>query len=85
MASTLGIVLVVLSLFWVAPISNAVEMTKQRQAEIKNLLLQDCGSCHGMTLKGGLGPALTPDVLQNKSRQMIATTIRICTTVGSII
>ena len=28
-----------------------------------NLLLQDCGSCHGMTLKGGLGPALTRDRL----------------------
>ena len=28
-----------------------------------NLLLQDCGSCHGMTLKGGLGPALTQERL----------------------
>ncbi len=43
--------------------------------KLKNLLLQDCGSCHGMTLKGGIGPALTKDVLKNKSRKMIKMTI----------
>ncbi|WP_163557760.1 cytochrome c [Halomonas sp. NO4] len=30
----------------------------ERQAELETLLYQDCGSCHGMTLRGGLGPAL---------------------------
>lgn len=38
-----------------------------RQSELKHLLLHDCGSCHGMTLNGGLGPALTPEALLNKS------------------
>jgi len=47
----------------------------QRQAELHNLLIQDCGSCHGMTMKGGLGPALTPDVLKSKPRKMIEVTI----------
>jgi len=47
----------------------------QRQTELHNLLIQDCGSCHGMTLKGGLGPALTTDALKNKSRKMIEVTI----------
>jgi len=51
-------------------------LSEQRRVELKDLLLQDCGSCHGMTMKGGLGPALTPDVLHNKSRQMITVTIR---------
>ncbi len=50
-------------------------LSELRRAELKNLLLQDCGSCHGMTMKGGLGPALTPDVLSNKSRQMVTITI----------
>ncbi|WP_269471125.1 c-type cytochrome [Sulfuriflexus mobilis] len=50
-------------------------LSKQRREELHNLLLQDCGSCHGMTMKGGLGPALTPDALSNKSRQMIEATI----------
>ncbi|WP_020593497.1 c-type cytochrome [Kiloniella laminariae] len=33
------------------------------EADLLRLLHQDCGSCHGMTLKGGLGPALLPDGL----------------------
>lgn len=27
-------------------------------ARLERLVLQDCGSCHGLTLKGGLGPDL---------------------------
>jgi cytochrome c55X len=50
-------------------------ITSQRQDELHSLLVQDCGSCHGMTLKGGLGPALTVDALKDKSRQMIELTI----------
>lgn len=34
-----------------------------RQQELASLVLQDCGSCHGMTLQGGLGPALTAERL----------------------
>lgn len=56
-------------------ISKAGMISKQRSAELYNLLIQDCGSCHGMTMKGGLGPALTSDVLKNKSRKMIEATI----------
>lgn len=51
------------------------EITPQRQTELHDLLLQDCGSCHGMTLKGGLGPALTVEALKNKPREMIELTI----------
>ena len=29
-----------------------------RQKELTYMVQQDCGSCHGMTLKGGLGPSL---------------------------
>ncbi len=41
-------------------------LSDERQDELTHLLLHDCGSCHGMTLKGGLGPALTPEALVNK-------------------
>ncbi len=34
-----------------------------RQTELIKIVRQDCGSCHGMTLKGGLGPALLPNSL----------------------
>lgn len=37
-----------------------------RQKELVTLVRQDCGSCHGLTLKGGLGPALLPEDLKNK-------------------
>ena len=46
-----------------------------RQLELVSLLKQDCGSCHGMTLKGGLGPALTPDMLSTKPRELLVETI----------
>lgn len=34
----------------------AGDLPPDRAAELERLVLQDCGSCHGMTLKGGLGP-----------------------------
>jgi cytochrome c55X len=38
----------------------AGEPAAPRQRELMHLLKQDCGSCHGLTMKGGLGPALLP-------------------------
>lgn len=46
-----------------------------RVAELTHLVRQDCGSCHGMTLLGGLGPALTPDALQNRAPASLAAAI----------
>ena len=67
--------LVLLSHAVYATPASSAELSEQRRAELHNLLLQDCGSCHGMTLKGGLGPALTPDVLKSKPREFIEITI----------
>lgn len=53
------------------PASVAAEPTAARQAEVLYLLKQDCGSCHGLTLKGGLGPALTPQALAGKAPAML--------------
>lgn len=47
----------------------------ERQAELYNLLTQDCGSCHGMTLKGGLGPSLTIEAINKKPRELILETV----------
>ena len=38
-----------------------------RATALIHLVRQDCGSCHGMTLKGGLGPALTPIALTGRT------------------
>lgn len=51
------------------------EVTSSRQTELTHLLKQDCGSCHGMTLKGGLGPALLPEQLNGKSTDYLVMTI----------
>lgn len=39
------------------------------------MVRQDCGSCHGMTLKGGLGPALLPEDLLGKPSESLVATI----------
>jgi cytochrome c55X len=51
------------------------ELSRKRQQELIHLLLQDCGSCHGMTLKGGLGPALLPQDLEGKPAQFLINTV----------
>lgn len=38
-----------------------------RQQELVNMLKHDCGSCHGLPPKGGLGPSLMPEAIANKS------------------
>ncbi|MCK5917683.1 MAG: c-type cytochrome [Cocleimonas sp.] len=51
------------------------EISQKRREEILYLLKHDCGSCHGMTLKGGLGPSLTPDSINKMSTEQIVATI----------
>jgi cytochrome c55X len=46
-----------------------------RQAQLLYLLKHDCGSCHGMTRKGGLGPALLPENLRDFPPEFLVTTI----------
>jgi len=49
--------------------------TPERQKELVHLVRQDCGSCHGMTLQGGLGPALTPAALRERPADSLVATI----------
>jgi len=47
-----------------------------RQDELLYLLEQDCGSCHGLTRKGGLGPPLLPENLRDRpASQLVATVL----------
>ncbi len=57
-----------------SPLAMA-DISTERQSELIYLLKQDCGSCHGMTLKGGLGPALLPGNLNGKPRELLVSTI----------
>jgi len=47
----------------------------EQQAHLLHLLRHDCGSCHGMTMKGGLGPSLLPEAIAGKSRELLVHTI----------
>jgi len=51
------------------------EISAERQQALRDLLKQDCGACHGLTLKGGMGPALLPETLAGKSDEFLADTI----------
>lgn len=48
--------------FLTASVAQA-DITPARRAELENLVRQDCGSCHGLTLRGGLGKPLTQEAL----------------------
>lgn len=39
--------------------------------KLTNLVRQDCGGCHGLTLKGGLGKPLTAEGLARWDREQI--------------
>ena len=49
--------------------------TAARQAQLEHLLVQDCGSCHGLRMTGGLGPALTRDAIADKPRDALIATV----------
>lgn len=58
---------------FITTIASAV--STDRQLELRNFLEQDCGSCHGMTLQGGLGTPLTSQALINKTNDYLKTII----------
>jgi cytochrome c55X len=67
-------VLLIASSVFIATLS-AAEVDPSRQTELLYLLKHDCGSCHGMTLKGGLGPSLLPEALAGKPPELLVTAI----------
>jgi len=42
---------------------------------LERLVRQDCGSCHGLTLKGGLGPDIRPQALDHHDRDSLTSLI----------
>lgn len=53
----------------------AAEPSAARQQELIHLVRQDCGSCHGLTLRGGLGKPLTSEHLQGWDRELLVSII----------
>lgn len=72
--TVLGLGLILLSLISASVIAEET-LDAAAQSRLKHLLLQDCGSCHGLRLTGGLGPAITPQALEGKSREYLIATV----------
>jgi cytochrome c55X len=53
----------------------AAEVAPSRQAKLKDMVDQDCGSCHGMTRQGGLGSPLLAEDLNKLSAEAVIETI----------
>lgn len=70
----LAVALVAASVAQARPVV-AEPLTQQRQSELINIVKHDCGSCHGLTLKGGLGPPLTRAALTDKPSDLLFNTI----------
>lgn len=58
---------------WLGLINSvlAEPLSHSRQAELQNMLNHDCGSCHGLPPKGGLGPSLLAADIANRSDQLL--------------
>lgn len=53
----------------------AAEPSADKQTEIRTMLKNMCSACHGVDLKGAMGPALKPETLANKADDMLIDTI----------
>ena len=67
---SLSLTAIVLGLCLMAGRSSAADPTPD-PVRLSNLVRQDCGSCHGLTLRGGLGKPLTPDYLAQWDRNQL--------------
>ena len=54
---------------------TAEDISPERRMELVRLVRNDCGSCHGGRLNGGLGPALSPESLRDKAAAGLRETI----------
>jgi len=75
-ANSTGIAIVGFYFVWLGVgMAIASEPVTERKRELISLIRQDCGSCHGLTLAGGLGPPLLPKNLADKPTDFLVATV----------
>ena len=52
--------------------AQGAEVAPDRAAELRHMVRQDCGSCHGLRLTGGLGSPITPEALEGRDPDDLA-------------
>jgi cytochrome c55X len=70
LTAALGVLLLV-----TPAVALSAEPSPERARELVRMVRQDCGSCHGLTLKGGLGPPLLPENLREKPAESLRYTV----------
>ncbi len=75
MANYAAKLLALVLMFGTPAIAAATDPSPARQKELLYRLRQDCGSCHGLTMKGGLGPSLLPTALASKPNDYLTDVI----------
>ena len=69
--------LALMALLAILPTLAHADPSAERQATLLHRLKHDCGACHGMTLRGGLGPPLgAADLAGLSDEAMIDTILR---------
>lgn len=53
----------------------SAEVAPDRAAALRHMVTQDCGSCHGLRLTGGLGRPITPAALNQTPPEVLAEVI----------
>lgn len=51
---------------------HAQAVAPEREHELRHMVRQDCGSCHGLRLTGGLGSPITPEALAGRDPDDLA-------------
>ncbi len=69
------VIIAVAAIAFASQAAMAGEPNATRQRELSRLLVHECGACHGMQLRGGLGPALTSGALKDKPSESLVATI----------
>mgnify|MGYP003497899109 FL=1 len=64
------------ALFLLTPaVALTADPPPERMRDLVRMVRQECGSCHGLTLKGGLGPPLLPETLHEKPAESLKYTV----------
>ncbi|MFP7674982.1 c-type cytochrome [Marivita sp. S0852] len=50
-------------------------LSSSHEERLTHLVVQDCGSCHGLKMTGGLGSPITPEALEGRTVDGLQTII----------
>jgi cytochrome c55X len=64
-----------LAILLLAAAPAGAQVSADRADALRTMVIHDCGSCHGLTMKGGLGSDLRPGTLAEMPEEALAAII----------